>query len=793
MTLALKCTSCLIAASLLLVGCQDNQDHRSDLQHSAGLWHKPGYGAALQITMNRVLSYQYNSYGCIEISTQTHHAAKKTLSSITMLKPNRLRIQHHGAVFPHHYTQLDRLPAQCESPITVSSTVPPSQVFDYFWHAFNDYYAFFSLKDLDWQAQYQQYRGQVKDTMSDEALFHLLSEMIAPLHDMHVTLSSPNQHFFAHKPAPIFTAIKQDAALLRIQGNPHDLNRLFKDYQIKSQRISQQYLVTESVKTRPEHSDNATAMWGKTASNVGVLVLNNFTAFATKEDATEIQHLNSARTMMDTVMADLKETEAMIIDIRHNIGGNDAIPLAIANYFANRNVLAFNKQAINTAGLGMPVRQQLQAKSSAYTQPIYLLTSQLTASAAEVFTMAMAQLPHVTLVGEETAGALSAALHLTLPNGWQLSLSNEVYRNAQGDMFEHSGFIPEYHVPAFSQYDLEMQRFETYDFVLNKLNKAHFPKMDIDDFERQISLLQTQSNIPSIAVNVFAQGKSIYHQGFSNDVARQINADSLFDVTGLDEILIGNAIHSANKNGDLLLDEPIAHWLPFALSHSNAHLTLTQLLTHQSGIIDNPNMTCAPAANLAHCIGFHDSPDILLAAYLNEDGSLYHASNFSSHYGGLIDDTPIYSRLGIALTSYAFTQATRTPLPELAHRYIFKPLKMEDTHWKKTYSGTKSTHQLISTANDISKLLNKTAIDTKTNQRPDPHYFWYKDNQNTYHRSQSTQATSLLFTNTFSQTGYILLTDQNPQTKEAKALHHRIEQLVFRLAQQLSKPSQQRN
>nr|WP_269202336.1 serine hydrolase [Pseudoalteromonas luteoviolacea] len=109
-------------------------------------------------------------------------------------------------------------------------------------------------------------------------------------------------------------------------------------------------------------------------------------------------------------------------------------------------------------------------------------------------------------------------------------------------------------------------------------------------------------------------------------------------------------MHRANKNGALLLDEPITYWLPFALSHSSAHLTLTQLLTHQSGMIDNPNMlTYAPSANLAHYIGFHDSPDILLASYLNEDGALYHAVS---------EDTPIYSRQGVTLARYAFTQAT---------------------------------------------------------------------------------------------------------------------------------------
>ncbi|AOT06518.1 S41 family peptidase [Pseudoalteromonas luteoviolacea] len=791
MTRALKYTSCLMATCLILTGCQDNQDHRTDLQRSAGNWQKTGYGQALHITMNRVLSYQYNSYGCIQVSAQSHQEANTALSSIEMFNPKRLLIQYQGMVYPSQYTHSDALPSQCVTPITISDTASPSVVFDYFWHTFNDYYAFFSVKNLDWQAQYQQYRAQVTDTMTDEALFALLSDMVAPLQDMHVTLSSAQQEYFSHKPAPLLNAIQQDAALLHVQGKPKDLNSIFEDYQIKSQHVSEQYLLTESVKTLPIHSNNATAVWGKTSSNVGVLVLNNLDAYALLDDATEIQHLKAARTMMDEVMADLHDTEAMIIDIRHNTGGDDAIALAIANHFADRDVLAFNKQAIGSVGRGIPVRQQLKANPSAYTQPVYLLTSQLTISAAEVFTMSMAQLPHVTLVGEQTAGSLSDALHFTLPNGWQMSLSNEVYRNAQGDMFEHIGFTPEHHVPAFSKYDLEMQRFETYDFVLTKLNKAPSPRMNIDDFERQISALQTQGNIPSIAVNVIAQGKSIYNQGFSNQADREVNADSLFNISGLNDMLIGDAIHSANMEGALIINEPFAYLLPFEIANHNKQLTLAQLLTNKSGIVDNPKMlACATSTHAKQCTILHETPDLLLEAYLNADGLLYHKGNFSSHYGAIAQNIPIYSQLGVTLASYVFTQATQAPLSELTQQYIFDPHKMKNTSWQTEYTGHKPTHQLISTANDIGRMINMTTTATAGDDLSYPKYFWHQDNHNAYHRSHSNNATSLLFSDTFNQTGYILLTDHNPQTKEAKARYRKIEQLVFRLTQQLPIRSQ---
>ncbi|KZN50405.1 S41 family peptidase [Pseudoalteromonas luteoviolacea] len=786
MILALKYTSCLMATCLMLTGCQDNQDHRTDLQRSAGSWQKTGYGQALHITMNRVLSYQYNSYGCIQVSAQPHHEANAAFSSVDILDSNRLRIQRQGNVYPSQYTHSDALPSQCVTPIKLSKGASPHAVFDYFWHTFNDYYAFFSVKDLDWQAQYQQYRAQVTDTMTDEALFTLLSDMVAPLQDMHVTISSAQQEYFSHKPTPILSAIQQDAALQRLQGKPGDVNTLFEDYQIQSQQVSKQYLLTESIQTHPQKSDNTTALWGKTASNVGVLVLNNLDSYATHDDADEVQNLKAARAMMDNVMADLQDTDAIIIDIRHNTGGDDAIALAVANYFSDQDVLAFNKRAINTAGRGIPVRQQLKAKQTAYTRPVYLLTSQLTVSAAEVFTMAMDQLPHVSLVGEETAGSLSDALRFTLPNGWQISLSNEVYRNAQGDMFEHSGFTPDHLVPAFSKYDLKMRRFETYDFVLNKLDKTPFPTMDIDDFERQVTALQTQGNIPSIAIAVMAQGKPIYSQGFSIEPERTVNTNSPFDVTGLDSVLIGDAMHNANIDGMLQLDQPLAHILPFELDSPIEHITAAQLLTGKSGIVDDQSLlSCITDPAQSPCPDLFNSPDVLLEAYLHKAGALYHKGNFSSHYGVDKSNAEIYSRLGLTLASSLFSQTHQAPLSQLTQHYVFEPLNMHSTHW---YSASdQAQHKLISTANDISNLLSKQSSEISNEHAPHPHYFWHRDNRKFYHPSHGTGPTSLLFTDTFNQTGYVLLTDTYAKTDEVKAVYNQLEILLFRLTLQLPK------
>ncbi|AXS83283.1 S41 family peptidase [Marinobacter sp. Arc7-DN-1] len=73
---------------------------------------------------------------------------------------------------------------------------------------------------------------------------------------------------------------------------------------------------------------------------------------------------------------------------------------------------------------------------------LFVLTSELTASAAEIFVLSLLQHPRLTLIGEPTHGILSDTLERHLPNGWHLTLSNEIYRAYDGELYEDVGIPP---------------------------------------------------------------------------------------------------------------------------------------------------------------------------------------------------------------------------------------------------------------------------------------------------------------------------------------------------------------
>jgi carboxyl-terminal processing protease len=58
-------------------------------------------------------------------------------------------------------------------------------------------------------------------------------------------------------------------------------------------------------------------------------------------------------------------------------------------------------------------------------------------------------LPNVTHVGTHTRGAFSDVLTRRLPNGWSLGISNEVYTDPQGQVWEGRGVEPDVTLRVF--------------------------------------------------------------------------------------------------------------------------------------------------------------------------------------------------------------------------------------------------------------------------------------------------------------------------------------------------------
>jgi C-terminal processing protease CtpA/Prc len=101
------------------------------------------------------------------------------------------------------------------------------------------------------------------------------------------------------------------------------------------------------------------------------------------------------------------------------------------------------------------VSVEAPGSATALEIPAVVLTSSYTVSAAEIGLLALKELPNVTIIGENTAGALSDMMERQLPNGWEFSLPHQVYEAVDGTHFEGPGIPPDIAIPmnieAFDQ------------------------------------------------------------------------------------------------------------------------------------------------------------------------------------------------------------------------------------------------------------------------------------------------------------------------------------------------------
>ncbi len=118
--------------------------------------------------------------------------------------------------------------------------------------------------------------------------------------------------------------------------------------------------------------------------------------------------------------------------------------LAIAGFFADRPVSAYSKRAHFAGETTTPYEVTVQPDvGGRLAVPVVILTSDMTVSAAEVCVLDLKALPSSIQIGQPTRGSLSDRLSKALPNEWGFSLSNEIYADTRGRVFEVVGVPPD--------------------------------------------------------------------------------------------------------------------------------------------------------------------------------------------------------------------------------------------------------------------------------------------------------------------------------------------------------------
>jgi carboxyl-terminal processing protease len=405
-----------------------------------GRWNLPGYGLLFDVGPAAVDVYNVAGPLCWRDDTLSSAGASPAIAWYAKSR--------HDMVFAaaptdtqYHVNAAPRLPASCRSNVDRST---PLYVFDAIAQSLVRLYPFSAEYGVNWLSRYAQLRPRAAAARTERELRDVLARLLRDVNDPHVDVTG---------------SVDGEAFVLTAQGKAtrRHLRRLFEaqteytdflqfvdDWQTTERAKALALARPETVKVAP----GGYMAWGVLDGNVGYLTLGAMGGF--EEGASAERERELAGIAIDQALTDLAGTRALVVDVVHNVGGLDLVSSEFASRFADRSRLAYTKRAHRAVNVQPQPFHVAPKGNTRYDKPVYLLAGDLTVSAGDIFVLLMRVLPNVTQVGEATVGALSDASVKTLPNGWTLSLSTEVYRDAQGRQFEAVGIPPQVAMPIYT-------------------------------------------------------------------------------------------------------------------------------------------------------------------------------------------------------------------------------------------------------------------------------------------------------------------------------------------------------
>jgi len=416
-----------------------------------GVWRSRGYGQVLVVREHDYSLAEETAISCAPLyGGSLADLAGRYRDLYVSTNGQSFSVRRATGVSRLSYRRLVEVPSTYGA-FTPEQKLDPPFVFEVFWHTFAEQYALFDLKAVDWQAAYHRYRPQVQADTLPDSLYATFAAMLRPLRDGHVRLQTPVGNFEAGALPALY---KRLASELEAAEDSRDVL----SYLTELREWLRGVIRDDYLQGGGQQAANRLFEWGRIDARTGYLAIRAMAGQSGKIGAPAAD-LDVVDTTLSQVLDELGDCSRMVIDLRGNGGGYDGVALRLASYFMDRKRLAFTKAA--RVGERFTGEQRITVRpnpAGVYKGELLVLTSELTASAAEIFVLSLLQRPGLTLIGEPTQGILSDTLERHLPNAWFMTLSNEVYRSFDGEHYEDSGIPPHIRIPFLGRKSREQGR-----------------------------------------------------------------------------------------------------------------------------------------------------------------------------------------------------------------------------------------------------------------------------------------------------------------------------------------------
>ena len=351
------------------------------------------------------------------------------------------------------------------------------------------------LPTLDWDATYLAYLPKARATKSTFDYYKVLQEFYARLHDGHTTVLYPSQLYDLVGSPPITTRLIEDkvlienvwdlslkekgivagleivavdgipvidygnmyAAPLTSASSPQDLaHRVFEGYLLSGPKDSPVELTLRDAAGNTQKATLRRLTAGET-QKLSPIPVSRF-AFKMLPGGIAYVALNTFQDEgvdkdFDAAYPEIEKSNALILDLRENGGGNGGIGFRILSYLTDKPFLTFAWSTrdyrpayrawgrIENTYRGEPDLVQPHG-GTAYTRPVVVLTSGGTYSGAEAFVVAFDSMRRGAIIGEPTGGLSGSPLSFPLPGGGSATVCSTVVRYPNGKEYEGVGIQP---------------------------------------------------------------------------------------------------------------------------------------------------------------------------------------------------------------------------------------------------------------------------------------------------------------------------------------------------------------
>ena len=290
----------------------------------------------------------------------------------------------------------------------------PESIFAELWTGIDENYSLFGFTDVNWNDIRVKYSGKIYQTMTDEALYDTLNNMLFELEDAHSNIFSPERSI---KPLYYYY---------------YDTLLYPKNY--NSKIVLNNYLYNNSTIVVHNGYGYCRLAYGE----VGYMAFpQNFDDRTTNGDFVK---------MLDY----FKDTKGLIIDIRQNGGGDNSVSEMMMSHFTNKKVLVSrykNKNGPGHSDFTEWYTKYIEPASPFYSGKVVILTNRIVYSTANEMVLWAKSFPNITSVGGKTGGGIGVPTKRLLSNGWVYRVSASVKSFPNGTI-PYSGIDPDVEVTA---------------------------------------------------------------------------------------------------------------------------------------------------------------------------------------------------------------------------------------------------------------------------------------------------------------------------------------------------------